>query len=32
MDHYTKMARYICCNKEVNAERLADIIEEEIIR
>src|SRR5436189_2418691 len=31
MDRYTKVARYICCDKEVDAERLADIIEEEII-
>ena len=32
MDHYTKVARYIHCDKEVDAEWLADIIKEEIIR
>src|SRR5436189_5612383 len=31
MDCYTKMARYICCDKEVDAEQLVDIIKEEII-
>src|SRR5438045_4491516 len=31
MDRYTKVARYIHCDKEVDAEQLADIIEEEII-
>ena len=32
MDRYTKVARYIHCDKEVDAEWLVDIIKEEIIR
>lgn len=32
MDCYTKMARHISCNKEVDAVRLADVIEDEVLK
>jgi transposase InsO family protein len=32
MDRYTKMGRYVPCNKTVDAEELADIIMDEVIR